>query len=656
MDREALILGNRILQIFDMLEQLRRLTILLFQHTPDDPALIDAWLEQAQFQAMESGFFASASLLERVRDDARRPEDLGLGWSNTLIDDPVARHHFYALRNLGKDIHSLRQRIPGIAWTYYQDACNVSMVYPALNAADVIPCDFDWKQYPTYLSAGPEANPERLIRWTPPNIDQAGEGLIISASDPVYLDEVYQGLWSIDVPVRVLLQQNFAEMPAVDGMVSFITDLDGNILMHPMLSAEIDREKGTIHHKTLSDIGGDFARLDLADCARQISGEFSLAGKEGARSRCHFQLVDAIGWVLFTSIPLSSVLELEDPASRIPLESSSQGSGSTDRASDSATRSRGSLSPGSPDDESLSEGSSPRPFASVSQLAGSVLDGKYRVETRLGSGGYGIVYRGTQLALERPVAIKILRPFFAYDNTDNVRRFHREGISTCRVQHPNAITLLDFGVTPGGLPYLVMELLEGHSLADELHQRLRLPVQRVVSVGATAARVLVTAHASGIVHRDIKPDNLFAHQAGGTEILKLLDFGLAKLLGGDDPALAALTSTGQLVGTPRYMAPEQVTGGAIEPRTDIYSLGITLYELLRGIPPFGRQKAGPVAIALQHLTQVPPPLSATVSNVPPALEALIIRMLSKDPQERPDASEVAETLETLAESSGAGSP
>ncbi len=634
MEREALILGSRILRIYDTLEQLRRITSLLFRHTYEDPDAIDAWLEHEEFEVDSSGFFRSQRAVEQMQDGQVRADALSFGWAASRKDDPVLRFHLYALRELGKDIRSLREQIEGTAWTYYQDAHNACLVYPSMDIAAAIPCDFDWSTYHTYLAAGPEANPERLIRWTRPNVDYAGEGLILSASIPIYVGE-FQGLWSIDVPVRFLLCDSFKQTLCAPSQMNFIADGDGNLLMHPVLETEVDREKGTIHHMTLADIGGDFGSLDTPRLLREGSGELLLRDGDGVRVQCAYQAIEAIGWVLFTTVPALPATG-EPPLRSVPEVGSHLPYGRTLGAGPT------------PGLAALPEPSGALVSSFEERLLNTVLDGKYRVEEQLGSGGSGVVYRGTHLVLQRPVAIKVLRPFFGRNREEQLRRFQLEGISSCRVQHPNAVVVLDLGIASPGLPYLIMELLEGRTLADELRAEGMLPLGRTLDLAALIARVLAAVHAIGIVHRDIKPDNVFLHTVGTEEIVKILDFGIAKLVreyGADSPAL---TTTGQILGTPVYMAPEQATGARIEPRTDVYSLGILIYELLSGVPPFRHESGGVLSVVLQHVTAVPPALSAAVPGVPAALEHLVGRMLCKAAEDRPHADEVVGQLESIA--------
>jgi hypothetical protein len=245
--------------------------------------------------------------------------------------------------------------------------------------------------------------------------------------------------------------------------------------------------------------------------------------------------------------------------------------------------------------------------------------GRYALLQRAGAGGMGIVYRATDG--ERDVALKLLeRPGRAAE-----RRFAREAELLARLEHPGIVKYLEHGTTPDGAPYLVMEWLEGCDLATHIRAQ-RLTVPQGLALTLAAARALAVAHESGVIHRDLKPSNLYLVNAD-LQQLKVIDFGIARDLAGEH----ALTSTGDWLGTPAYMAPEQLRG-AHDARTDVYGLGATLYECLAGQPPFVGEPGG---ILSAVLTETPVGLAARVQGIPPEVDALVSRMLAKDPAERP---------------------
>jgi CheY-like chemotaxis protein len=282
--------------------------------------------------------------------------------------------------------------------------------------------------------------------------------------------------------------------------------------------------------------------------------------------------------------------------------------------------------------------------ALASALPGTVLDGKYRLEQKIGTGGFGTVFRAEHVELERSVAVKVFRPWEGNDSPEALQRFRREGIAACRVQHPNAVAVLDFGISSTGIAYLVMELLRGVTLVELLRTSGPLPLGRCIEMLLPVCGVLDVAHGVGLVHRDIKPDNIFLHRTPEGEVVKVLDFGIAKLM--QDAETGATQLSRGLVGTPAYFAPERVMGLDYDGRADVYSVGVTLYLMLTGRLPFSLRKDGEPLIALmRHVTEPVPPLE--VEGLPHAVEALVRRSLAKDSDVRPTARELARELERL---------
>jgi CheY-like chemotaxis protein len=275
-------------------------------------------------------------------------------------------------------------------------------------------------------------------------------------------------------------------------------------------------------------------------------------------------------------------------------------------------------------------------------LPGTVLDEKYRLEDKIGSGGFGAVYRATHLALDRPVAVKIFRPISGNVTPDGLERFRLEGVSACRINHPNAVTVSDFGISSAGIAYLVMELLTGLTLTEELIAHGRLSPERAAEILVPVCDVLAEAHAAGLVHRDIKPDNVYLHHSKDGEVVKVLDFGLAKLLGESPPPDGQNLTVGTVLGTPIYMAPERLNDAPYDGRSDVYSLGIMLYQMLAGQPPFQSRECDYWAVAIMHLTKDPPPLREFAPDVPEGVEQVVQRALAKDPANRLTASQLAQ--------------
>ena len=270
---------------------------------------------------------------------------------------------------------------------------------------------------------------------------------------------------------------------------------------------------------------------------------------------------------------------------------------------------------------------------------GTMLAGRYLLEARIGSGTFGTVFRAKHVELGHFVAIKVLQAS-ATANPDSLARFRREGITACRVKHPNAVQVMDFGVTPGGVAYLVLELLSGYSLDQELVGGRKVTLSRTVRIMVPVCEALAAAHRYGIVHRDVKPANIFLHLAGGEEVPKVLDFGIARIVG-EAAADPRVTLEGFIVGTPVYMAPERFRNQPIDGRSDVYSVGITLYQMLTGRLPFAADQADPMAVAMRHLEAAPQKMGA---DVPPAIEAVVMNALRKRPEHRPDALHLGQDL------------
>ncbi|MGW7255077.1 serine/threonine-protein kinase [Streptomyces sp. NPDC054834] len=257
--------------------------------------------------------------------------------------------------------------------------------------------------------------------------------------------------------------------------------------------------------------------------------------------------------------------------------------------------------------------------------------GRYRLQDAIGRGAMGEVWRAFDEILGRPVAVKLLLP--QSSDPTATSRFHLEAQTAGSLNHPNVVGVLDFGEHERGL-FLVMELVEGDSLARLLATSGPLPAAHVARMAAEAAAGLAAAHRQGIVHRDIKPANLLL-DADGT--LKIGDFGIARFF--DDPG-AALTATGQIVGTSLYLAPERALGKPAGPASDVYSLGCVLYQLLTGRPPFQGDSA--LMILHQHLDAAPVPPRGLGVELPPAFENYLLGLLAKRPEGRPSAEEVAD--------------
>jgi serine/threonine-protein kinase len=273
----------------------------------------------------------------------------------------------------------------------------------------------------------------------------------------------------------------------------------------------------------------------------------------------------------------------------------------------------------------------PPPTSAVGCYTGTTIDGRYRIEGVLGEGGMGVVYLGRHLAIDKKVAIKILRAEFARRH-DTKARFRQEARAASSIDNPHIVDVSDFGTLHDGSTYLVMEYLEGAPLSSLTKDEKPVPLDRAIAIARQIADGLAEVHDRGIVHRDLKPDNVFLVKEGDRDdFVKILDFGIAKVLESVD---ARVTCAGSLFGTPSYMSPEQAAGMPVDARTDVYALGIIMYELACGRVPFDADTL--MGILTQHLYRKPSPLRDLVgeSTVSSGLDAIITKALSKAPEQR----------------------
>ena len=271
-----------------------------------------------------------------------------------------------------------------------------------------------------------------------------------------------------------------------------------------------------------------------------------------------------------------------------------------------------------------------------------MLANRYELMEKIGEGGMAVVYKARCTFLDRWVAIKILRDQYA-NNPEFVDRFQREARAAARLAHPNIVSIYDVGEDQGR-HFIVMEYVQGENLKDYLSRRGPLTPQTVAEMGQQVAAALAHAHCRGIIHRDIKPHNLLVSPEGQ---VKVTDFGIARAA-----AASSLTETGVVLGSVHYFSPEQAQGGAVDARSDIYALGVVLYELLTGEPPFTGDS--PIAIALSHLDSEPPAVAELCPHVPEDLEQAIMKAMAKDPAHRyQTAGELNRALAPAASRTGA---
>jgi serine/threonine protein kinase len=270
------------------------------------------------------------------------------------------------------------------------------------------------------------------------------------------------------------------------------------------------------------------------------------------------------------------------------------------------------------------------PDDSNSTLVGKTIDGKYLIQSPLGEGGMAVVYKANHIQMERTVVIKVMQGWLL-SNRNSVERFERECKLTAKLNHPNIVSVYDVGSINGKEPYLVMEFINGESLADKIDKSGALPYATTGNIIVQICRGLQEAHSNGIIHRDLKPDNvLLQHKSDRPDWVKIVDFGISNLVQGSK----RLTKTGRMVGTPEYIAPEQLKDRPIDIRTDLYGIGVMMFEMLTGHVPFDGESAE--AILMKHLLEDPPPMSEVKPDLPQPnpFQSIVDKLMRKDPDER----------------------
>jgi tRNA A-37 threonylcarbamoyl transferase component Bud32 len=275
---------------------------------------------------------------------------------------------------------------------------------------------------------------------------------------------------------------------------------------------------------------------------------------------------------------------------------------------------------------------------------GSMFADKYRIDALIGEGGMSMVYRVTHEGMQKTLALKVLRSEIV-DREVAVKRFEQEARASSHLSHPNLCTVHDYGISSDGCPYLVMDFLDGMDLSTKIKSDGRMPPSRVVELFPPVCEAVAYAHSKGVIHRDLKPSNIVIERIDGREIVKVVDFGIAKVTPAAGTEGNNLTQTGEIFGSPAYMSPEQCLGKKVDASSDIYSLGCVLYECLSGVPP--QLGENPVQTILKHVHDAPPPFRPEL-NIPLSLQKVVFCCLEKNPADRYEsADELCRDLEAV---------
>ncbi|MCW5806315.1 MAG: protein kinase, partial [Deltaproteobacteria bacterium] len=285
-------------------------------------------------------------------------------------------------------------------------------------------------------------------------------------------------------------------------------------------------------------------------------------------------------------------------------------------------------------------GTAARAAVEAPGMAGREIAGRYRIHSKIGEGGMGAVFKGEQISLKRTVAVKLLRPDVSLSPM-LLNRFKAEAEAVAKLSHPNTVNIYDYGQDTDGTLFIAMEFVEGRSLRSVVQGEAPLPLRRTLAIAQQIAASLTDAHAHNIIHRDLKPDNVMLQDRGRQrDVVRVLDFGIAKLRDDSRATQQAMTQAGDMLGTPQYMAPEQIKADHVDGRTDVYALGCMMYEMLTARLPF----EAPTVMALlsKHLMENPPPPSQRRPDlaIPPHLDHLIMRAMAKEQHIRPQTMEL----------------
>jgi|GEM_PF-1866193 len=302
----ATTLGANIQRYHDRLHELKRLSQILFTETRADDDDIAAWFREEGFGIDDDGFWLSLPKLTAFRENRAAGDSISYSWHPDLINSKDACFRMYALKNIGPLLEEIWNSLPETAWMYYQDITNTSLQFPYIDQITAISPDFDWRTYHTFQSVCPQNNPEGEIQWTQPTIDYAGEGLILSVSIPVKIQNRFIGLWSIDLPM-VSLYPEYIFDTLLEGQVNFIVDQDGNLIAHPQIETRIDSEKGSIFQTHFHELGDEFIPLSPRQLVKKEKGHFVLNPETESELVGYYHAIPGIHWLFFCVFPRQSM-------------------------------------------------------------------------------------------------------------------------------------------------------------------------------------------------------------------------------------------------------------------------------------------------------------------------------------------------------------
>lgn len=297
----VLTLSHRVQDIYASLIELQNLTDILLDITQNDPKAITNWLVEEEFEKSEHNYFKSKKKLKQFHNNQLPKDAVIYQWPTLLKNNSELQFTFYAFRNIGSVLQNIKERLGGVSLIYYQDIkFSVSLCFPYFDIASAIPADFNWLEYHSVRSVNPENNPAHKIQWTPPNIDYADDGLISIASIPIYKNDEFIGVWSIDVPLITIYQDCILDT-FIPGQVNFITDFQGTIVNHPTIKTKIDKDKGSFYQIHIKDLGKGFENLNFNTLIKSEKGIVEVTDEQGDTSYVIYQIIPNIEWILFST-------------------------------------------------------------------------------------------------------------------------------------------------------------------------------------------------------------------------------------------------------------------------------------------------------------------------------------------------------------------